>query len=54
MSAHMLATAEIGEHLRRTTSVFGDATGERFERQEFVRRVAEVESVEEPAAAYHA
>lgn len=45
---------EIGEHLRRTASVFGDATGERFDRQEFVRRVADVESVDEPAAAYHA
>jgi uncharacterized protein (DUF2267 family) len=46
---------EIGEHLRRTAvSVFGDGTGERFNRQEFVRRVADVESVDEPAAAYHA
>ncbi len=36
------------------SSTLGEGTGERFDRQEFVRRVAEMESVEKPAAAFHA
>lgn len=44
--------AEIGDHLRVTPAV--PAAVDRFDRHEFVRRVAETESVDEPVAAYHA
>ncbi|NED99442.1 DUF2267 domain-containing protein [Phytoactinopolyspora halotolerans] len=44
---------EIGEHLRRTVP-FGadDAPGERFEADEFIRRVAARSTTDEPQAAY--
>ena len=44
---------EIGEHLRRTIVLDGAGTGERFDAREFVRRVAERSTIDEPAAAYH-
>jgi uncharacterized protein (DUF2267 family) len=43
---------EIGEHLRRTITYGGQATGERFDRPEFIRRVAERSGLEKPRAAY--
>lgn len=45
---------EIGEHLRRTITWGGQATGERFDRHEFVRRVAARSGADEPVAAYQA
>jgi uncharacterized protein (DUF2267 family) len=45
---------EIGEHLRRTESPFGDATGQRFDRSEFVERVALRGGFDPPKAAYAA
>ena len=50
---------EIGEHLRRTAGAgvpgpSGEATGERFDRDEFIRRVSDRERVDPPAAAFHA
>lgn len=45
---------EIGEHLRRTITLGGSGTGERFGLPEFVARVATRSSVDEPAAVYHA
>lgn len=45
---------EIGEHLRRKSSPAGEGSGERFDRQEFVRRVADTGAVDEPTAAYQA
>jgi uncharacterized protein (DUF2267 family) len=43
---------EIGEHLRRTVVYGGPGTGERFDRAEFIRRVAERAGLAEPRAAY--
>jgi uncharacterized protein (DUF2267 family) len=45
---------EIGEHLRRTITMAGAGTGERFDREEFISRVAQRERADEPAAACHA
>lgn len=45
---------EIGEHLRRTEVYGGVGTGERFDLQEFVGRVARRAGVEPPRAAYFA
>lgn len=45
---------EIGENLRRTVTSVQSGTGEQFDRQQFVHRVAEAEKVDEMAAAYHA
>lgn len=45
---------EIGEHLRRTIVLAGVGSGERFDRDEFIRRVAVRETSDPPAAAYHA
>jgi uncharacterized protein (DUF2267 family) len=43
---------EIGERLRRTEVYFGAATGERFDRQEFIARVAARAGVRQQQAAY--
>ncbi|RJL22729.1 DUF2267 domain-containing protein [Bailinhaonella thermotolerans] len=43
---------EIGEHLRRTEVLGGQGTGEHFDRQEFVDRVADRAGVDEPKAAH--
>jgi uncharacterized protein (DUF2267 family) len=43
---------EIGEHLRRTEVYAGAGTGERFDRHDFVTRVAERAGVRESQAAY--
>ncbi len=43
---------EIGEHLRRTEVYGGLGSGERFGRDEFIRRVAAKAGVDEPKAAY--
>lgn len=43
---------EIGEHLRRTEVYLGAATGERFDRQEFIARVAARAGVRQQQAAY--
>lgn len=43
---------EIGEHLRRTEVYFGAATGERFDRQEFIARVAARAGVRQQQADY--
>jgi uncharacterized protein (DUF2267 family) len=43
---------EIGEHLRRTEVWAGLGTGERFDREDFIARVAERASVREQQAAY--
>lgn len=43
---------EIGEHLRRTEVYGGVGTGERFDRRDFVKRVASRAGVDEPQAAY--
>lgn len=45
---------EAGEHLRRTITMGGAGTGERFDRNEFIQRVASRGSTEEPQAAYWA
>lgn len=45
---------EIGEHLRRTEMLGGLGTGERFDRREFIDRVAERAGVERPQAAHEA
>ncbi|TNY37415.1 DUF2267 domain-containing protein [Thermomonospora catenispora] len=43
---------EIGEHLRRTEVYGGAGTGERFDRHDFVERVAARAGVDGPRAAY--
>jgi uncharacterized protein (DUF2267 family) len=43
---------EIGEHPRRTVVHGGAGTGERFDAKEFVRRVSERSSSDEPQAAF--
>lgn len=43
---------EIGEHLRRTVVFGGDGTGERFDQQAFITRVAIRADEDEPRAAY--
>lgn len=43
---------EIGEHLRRTEVYGGMGTGERFDRPEFVARIAHRAGVQESQAAY--
>ena len=43
---------EIGEHLRRTEVFGGRGSGERFGRDEFLRRVAAKAGVDESRAAY--
>jgi uncharacterized protein (DUF2267 family) len=43
---------EIGEHLRRTVTMGGTGSGERFGRDEFIRRVAQRSYTDEPQAAY--
>jgi uncharacterized protein (DUF2267 family) len=45
---------EIGEHLRRTVMLAGAGTGERFDRDEFIARVAERVGMDKPQAAYAA
>lgn len=45
---------EIGEHLRRTVTLGGEGTGERFGREEFVSRVAARGRAQEPDAVYQA
>jgi uncharacterized protein (DUF2267 family) len=45
---------EIGEHLRRTVAFGGTGTGERFDRNEFIRRVAERAGMDEPQAVFAA
>lgn len=45
---------EIGEHLRRTITLGGQGTGERFDRAEFVRRVSERSGADEPLALFQA
>lgn len=44
---------EIGEHLRRTILLAGSGTGERFDHNEFIARVAERSSVAVPQAAFN-
>ena len=46
--------AEIGEHLRRTIEMDGAGPGERFDRPQFVQRVAERAGAREPDAVYAA
>ncbi len=43
---------EIGEHLRRTEVYAGAGTGERFDRPDFIARVAERAGIHDPQAAY--
>ena len=43
---------EIGEYLRQTASADGSDTGERFDRNEFVSRVADRAGMDRPQAAY--
>ncbi|MFI0447096.1 DUF2267 domain-containing protein [Actinomadura sp. 6N118] len=43
---------EIGEHLRRTEVYGGAGSGERFDRQDFIARVASRAGVDDPQAAY--
>jgi uncharacterized protein (DUF2267 family) len=43
---------EIGEHLRRTEIFAGAGTGERFDRHDFIARVAQRAGVREQQAAY--
>jgi uncharacterized protein (DUF2267 family) len=43
---------EIGEHLRRTEVFAGTGTGERFDRRDFIARVAERAGVRGPQAVY--
>ena len=45
---------EIGEHLRRTITLGGEGTGERFDLQEFVGRVSARAATDEPVAVYQA
>lgn len=45
---------EIGEHLRRTITMGGAGSGERFDRDQFVTRVAQRDRTDEPTAAYRA
>lgn len=45
---------EIGEHLRRTVTLAGEGTGERFGLPEFVARVSTRSGVDEPAGVYQA
>lgn len=45
---------EIGEHLRRTVTMGGAGSGERFDRSEFLTRVADRGHTDEPAATYQA
>lgn len=45
---------EIGEHLRRTEVLGGLGTGERFDRQEFIDRVAERGDTDPSQAAHEA
>lgn len=45
---------EIGEHLRRTVTMGGAGTGERFDRDEFLTRVARRGYLDEPTATYQA
>ncbi len=45
---------EIGEHLRRTVTLSGLGTGERFDRDEFVARVAERAGMDESHATFAA
>lgn len=45
---------EIGEHLRRTVTLGGAGTGERFGLPEFAARVSTRSSVDEPVAVYNA
>jgi uncharacterized protein (DUF2267 family) len=45
---------EIGEHLRRTVTMGGAGTGERFNRDTFVARVAQRGHTTAPAAMYQA
>lgn len=45
---------EIGEHLRRTVTLAGEGTGERFGLPEFVARVSTRAAVDEPAGVYQA
>jgi len=43
---------EIGEHLRRTVQLAGAGTGERFDHNEFIARVAERANMQPPQAAF--
>lgn len=43
---------EIGEHLRRTEAYGGAGTGERFDRRDFIARVASRAGVDEPKAVH--
>ncbi|MQA95749.1 MAG: DUF2267 domain-containing protein [Streptosporangiales bacterium] len=45
---------EIGEHLRRTVVFGGQGSGERFDAETFIGRVAERGGVDRPQAAYQA
>ena len=45
---------EAAVHLRRTITMNGSGTGERFDRDEFVARVASRGEIPEPRAAYQA
>ncbi|MCP2163758.1 DUF2267 domain-containing protein [Goodfellowiella coeruleoviolacea] len=45
---------EIGEHLRRTVTMGGAGSGERFDREEFIARVAQRSHREIPEASYAA
>jgi uncharacterized protein (DUF2267 family) len=45
---------EVGEHLRRTETLGGIGTGERFDREEFVNRVVERSGADRPQAVYQA
>jgi uncharacterized protein (DUF2267 family) len=43
---------EIGEHLRRTEVYGGAGTGERFDRHDFIERIAVRSGTDEPRSAY--
>lgn len=43
---------EIGEHLRRSSALDGQGTGERFDRDEFISRVAQRSRTDLPQATY--
>ncbi|OLT13609.1 hypothetical protein BJF79_20250 [Actinomadura sp. CNU-125] len=45
---------EIGEHLRRTEVYGGGGSGERFDRHDFVERIAARAGTDDPRAAYYA
>lgn len=45
---------ELGEHLRRTVTMGGAGSGERFGIDEFTRRVSERSHIQEPGAIYGA